>query len=125
MTVTEKPAEPVRDGASAATAFTVADAKAYYDAGKDTSVKVWVKGAIIGSMVDNKLVEGATGASNTNMAIGTKESYLPVQLPSGDVRSALNLQENPANLGKEVVLYGTIEKYFSVAGVKNVTDYEL
>lgn len=124
VTVTEKPAEPVRDGASAATAFTVADAKAYYDASKDKTVKMWVKGAIIGTMVDSKMKEGTTGASNTNMVIGTKDSYLPVQLPSGDVRTALNLQDNPTNLGKEVVVYGTIEAYFSVAGIKNVTKYE-
>ena len=76
-------------------------------------------------MVNNALLEGATGASNTNMVIGTADSYLPVALPSGGVRDALNLKDNPANINKEVAVYGTIEKYFSVAGVKNVTEYEL
>lgn len=126
VTVSEKPAgEPANDGASAATAFTIAEAKAYYDAGGDSKAKLWVKGVIIGSMVNNELLEGATGASNTNMVIGTADSYLPVALPSGGVRDALNLKDNPANINKEVAVYGTIEKYFKVAGVKNVTEYEL
>ena len=126
VTVSEKQAgEPANDGASAATAFTIAEAKAYFDAGGDSKAKLWVKGVIIGSMVDNALLEGTTGASNTNMVIGTADSYLPVALPSGGVRDALNLKANPANINKEVAVYGTIERYFSVAGVKNVTQYEL
>ena len=46
---------------------------------------------------------------------------MAVQLPNGDVRNALNLQAHPENLGKEVMLYGTMEKYFGSAGVKTVT----
>jgi hypothetical protein len=44
-------------------------------------------------------------------------------LPSGDVRSALNLQDNPTNLGKQVSIKGSLEAYFGVNGVKSVTDY--
>lgn len=112
------------DGLSAATAYTVADAKAYYEAGMDATTPMWVKGTIIGSYVNNKLLEGTDGASATNLAIGTPESHLTVQLPKGDVRTALNLVDNPDNYQVEVAIYGTIEAYFNVAGVKNVTDYE-
>lgn len=111
------------DGLSAETAYTVADAKAYFDAGMDKTTYVWVKGAIIGSYVNNKLLEGTDGATDTNLAIGTPESHLTVQLPK-DVRTALNLVDNPGNYEAEVAIYGTIEAYFSVAGVKNVKEYK-
>ena len=46
-----------------------------------------------------------------------------MQLPSGAVRSALNLAGNPGNLGKQVTLKGNIEKYFGVAGFKSTSAY--
>lgn len=48
---------------------------------------------------------------------------VPVQLPSGDVRNALNLVDNPANLGKQVTLKGNVEKYFGKPGFKSVSSY--
>lgn len=41
-----------------------------------------------------------------------------MQLPQGDVRTALNLKDNPENLGKQVNLLGSMEAYFGVCGVK-------
>lgn len=111
------------DGESAETAYTINDAKAYYAAGLDATVKKWVKGTIIGSYMNNTLLEGTDGASATNMVIGTPDNHVVVQLPKGDVRSALNLVDNPDNYEVEVAVYGTIEAYFQVAGVKNVTEY--
>ena len=101
----------------------------------DGQQKVWVKGYIVG------YVEGqayATGAhfdadgceTKTNLLLATNynetnvENCIPVQLPNGDVRNDLNLQDHPDNLGKEVKLYGYVLKYFSVPGFKNVTAYE-
>ncbi len=47
-----------------------------------------------------------------------------VQLPSGDVRKALNLQDHPENLGTQVTIYGTVgNKYCGQYGVRTVTDY--
>ena len=48
---------------------------------------------------------------------------IPVALPTGDVRAALNLKDNADLIGKQVWLYGKIEKYFSVAGVRSVSDF--
>lgn len=111
------------DGLTAETAYTVEDLVKYYNASMDKT-KVWVKGTIIGSMVNNKLVkEEGENASSSNLAIGTDEITVPVQLKDA-ARTALNLQNN-AILGREVALYGTIEAYFSMAGLKNVTDYVL
>ncbi len=101
----------------------------------DGQQKVWVKGYIVG------YVEGqayATGAhfdadgceTKTNLLLATNynetnvENCIPVQLPNGDVRNDLNLQDHPDNLGKEVKLYGYVLKYFGVPGFKNVTAYE-
>jgi hypothetical protein len=58
----------------------------------------------------------AASADETDIA-----KCMPIQLPAGAVRTALNLKENSGNLKKEVTLYGNIEKYFSVTGLKSVT----
>ncbi len=103
--------------------YTAADAQYYL--GKLTD-KVWVKGTIVGYWKDNKFVEGAEGAAASNLALGTAACNLPVQLSSGTfVREDLNLKDNADMLGKEVTLFGKIEKYFGVSGLKNVTDYSI
>ena len=63
----------------------------------------------------------ADNASETNTA-----NMLPVQLVSGtDIRKAVNLMDNPSNLGKELMIQGTLEKYFSQPGLKAPTAYKL
>ncbi len=97
--------------------------------------KAWVKGYIVGSAADKTAdsFTTATGeeASATNVFIAASASEtdytkcIPVQLPAGEIREALNLQANPGNLGKSVTLYGSLEKYFGLNGVKTVTEYTL
>lgn len=94
-----------------------------------------VKGYIVGFVPSSKLAEAVfstEGASASNLLLADDAACVdynlcvPVQLPSGsDVRAALNLQNNAANLGKEVVITGSVEKYFSVMGVKSPTAYTL
>lgn len=91
----------------------------------------WVKAYIVGDVNGQVLAEGTEFvkpfSSKTNILIAAAagetnvDNCMPVQLPTGDVRNALNLNENESNLGKEVLLYGTFEAYFRVAGVKNVS----
>lgn len=95
----------------------------------------WVKAYIVGyiptgdntSSTISDIVFGTEGAGTTNIVIATSadskdiNNCMAVQLPSDDVRNALSLQAHPENLGKEVMLYGTMEKYFGSAGVKTVT----
>lgn len=45
----------------------------------------------------------------------------PVQLPSGDIRNALELSAHPELLKQEVLLFGSIETYFSVKGMKSTS----
>ena len=101
--------------------YTPADVQYFCD---KVEGKAWVKGEISGFYSNNKYVAGTEGAVASNLAISAGETNVPVALPSGSqVRTDLNLLDNATNLGKTVWVYGTIEKYFSVPGVKNVTDY--
>lgn len=101
--------------------YTPADVQYFCD---KVEGKAWVKGEISGYYNNSKYFAGTEGAVASNIAISAGETNVPVALPSGSqVRTDLNLKDNATNLGKTVWVYGTIEKYFSVAGVKNVTDY--
>ena len=101
--------------------YTPADVQ--YFSGK-VEGKAWVKGEISGFFNNNAFVAGTEGAIASNLALSAGDINVPVALPSGSqVRTNLNLLDNATNLGKTVWVYGTIEKYFSVPGVKNVTDY--
>ena len=62
----------------------------------------------------NLVIAGTASETNT-------ENMVPVQLPSGALRTGLNLPENPSMHGKEVILYGSLEGYFGAAGVKNAS----
>lgn len=116
--------------------FTVADVIAI-DPSETTSNeeypdKYWVKGYIAGFInSSNAFVFDTTDAVASNIFLAPtadctdKSLCVPVQLPTGDVRTALNLLDNASNLGKEVYVYGNIYKYFNLPGVKNVTDYKL
>ena len=101
--------------------YTPADVQYFCD---KVEGKAWVKGEISGYYNNSKYFAGTEGAVASNLAISAGETNVPVALPSGSqVRTDLNLLDNATNLGKTVWVYGTIEKYFSVPGVKNVTDY--
>ena len=105
-------------------AYTVADVLYFY--GKVTD-KVWVKGTICGSLSkSNALTTNSEEIQASNLALGTEDSFIPVQLSSGtEPRKNLNLLDNPDMLGQTVWVYGNIEKYFSMPGVKSVTDFSL
>lgn len=92
----------------------------------------YVKGFIVGSVEGQVLSSGAhfstenAVATNIMLAASADETdvtkVMVVQLPNGtDIRTKLNLKDNAGNLGKEVVLYGSIENYFGQMGLKSVT----
>ena len=113
--------------------YTVADLQAM-DANNLTDEVAWVKAFIAGS-ANNKLeafVTTAEGAVASNLMIADAQSEkdytkcVPVQLSSGSsARKALNLIDNPTNLGKTLLVQGSISKYFSVVGIKNIAEFEL
>jgi hypothetical protein len=90
----------------------------------------WVKAVIVGYVSGKTYADGAKfGAdgcdTNTNIIIAGSSSAnnpdncMPVQLPSGALRNGLNLKDNPSLLGKEIIIYGQLDKYFSVPGLKS------
>ena len=112
------------------TTYTVAQAIA-----ANSGSGVYVKGYIVG-FVDGQAYESgarfeANGTVTTNVLIADSPSEsdltkcMPVQLPSGDVRNGVNLKDNPGNYKKDVLLFGNIETYFKVPGVKAVTYAEV
>lgn len=113
--------------------YSVAEALVAYQA-QTAAQKVWVKGVIVGSVAgtyysDAKL--GADDASDSNILIATTRwetspsRCIPLQLPSGKVRTALNIKSSPDNLYHEITVYATLDKYFGVAGLKSPTAYTL
>lgn len=95
---------------------------------------VWVTGYIVGWVEGQVLSEGAhfsvpaSSKSNLLLAATPDETNVaacvPVQLTSGSaVRTALNLQDNPGNLGKQVTIKGDCAAYFGAAGLKTTTAY--
>lgn len=116
------------DGSTASTALSVKEAGNHIDA------EVWVAGYIVGGDCTSggKISFSSPFLSQTNLAIAdsaseTDTAYcMTVELPLGDVRTALNLKDNPSRLGKKVSLFGKVNKsYFKHVGLKGVSEYEL
>jgi len=116
-----------RNGLTKESAFTVEDIASHVGA-----KGVWVTGYIAGYLSTASLFSTSPFDNETNIAIATKRGELTralcagVALPSGSIRTALNLKSNPANLGRRVWIKGTIvESYFGLKGINSVTDYAI
>ena len=111
--------------------ITVAEAKAAYVDGEKKAA--WVTGYIVGCLEGSvsKALFGLPTDTNTNLIIADAADCtdvnlcIPVELPKGTVRTGLNLVDNKTNLGKKVTLKCSIEKYFSIAGLKGTSEYVL
>lgn len=94
---------------------------------------VWVCGYIVGGDLTSASASfDEPFSSRTNILLGPKSSTvdkdacLSVQLPSGDLRDALNLVDTPGLLGTKVYLKGDIvEAYYGIPGIKNISEYRL
>ena len=100
---------------------------AYNNQGAEEAV--WVEGYIVG-FVDHKggdipvfTAEGCTDNSNVVIAKDINDTvlYMPVRLSSKEIRNALNLKNNPTNMGKKIKVYGMLQELFFMPGVKDVT----
>ena len=96
----------------------------------------WVKGYIVGWVEGAAIGTGshfsvpATNASNVLIAATPDETdyknCIPVQLVAQtDIRAAVNLVDNPGNLGKQLAIEGQLIAYFNQPGLKAPTAYEL
>ena len=127
---TPTPPSPSGDAGTEANPFTVDQ---FLD-GTATGNEVWATGYIVGRVEGKELATGAkfdatevTATSNFLIAASADvkdvSKCIPVQLPS-TVRAALNLKDNPGNLGKKITMKGNCVAYFGVAGFKNMTEYK-
>lgn len=95
------------------------------------SGNAWVKGYIVGYVDGQTYATGATfavpSAAETEILIADAADCadatkcIPIQLPAGDIRNGLELSAHPDLLKKEVMLYGSIENYFGVKGLKSTS----
>jgi hypothetical protein len=116
------------DGLTPETALLVGQIASYTG-----SAGVWIAGYIIGGDLSSssvKFVPPFTSETNLAMAASATENdrskCASVSLPSGSIRSALNLVANPGNIGRRVCIKGTIvSSYFGLTGINPVTDYRL
>lgn len=113
---------PNANDGSLAKPFTVAEV----NDGTASGSSVYVKGIIVG-VFEGKDADAETTApfEKTNFALSDSRNEISgsktiaVQLPSGPIRNAWNLEENNV-LGMEVLVKGNIESYFSgKTGVKS------
>lgn len=98
-----------------------------------TGTGVWMTGYIVGAVNDKSISDAAFAAPfslTTNILIAATANEtdvakcVPVQLPAGTLRDALNLVDNVGNLGKQIAIKGNLEKYFGVAGLKSASEYK-
>ena len=111
-----------------ASPYTVTDAKTV-----KTGTNKYIKGYIVGYVPAKALNEAIFGDASsaetapTNILLAAKAdekevtNCMPIQLPAGDLRTALNLKDNSGNLKKELIICGNIENYFGVPGLKSAT----
>lgn len=120
------------------TPFTVDEILRKY-AQNDNATGVWAKGYIVGYRLSNDtdgvvagdyLGEQPSYLSDLNLYIAMTpdetdyKNCVSIQV-TYNYRSILGLQSNPANLGKEIMIKGDIERYNSIAGLKNMSNYRI
>lgn len=104
--------------------YTVNDVIALESSRPDTA---WVQGYIMGALKSDGSAIDNTQASNIGLGATTTAEVsviIGVQLVSGtDARTALNVKDNPGNIGKLVAVRGALETYLSKPGVKGTKAY--
>lgn len=120
-----------------ASPYNVAQVIAKGDAVSESGM--WVKGYIVGSIPTGGesttlpyTVFGTNGAAASNLVLAPTADCtdhtkcIPVQLVKDtDIRKALNLVDNPGNLGKALSIKGNLIKYCGAPGVKEPSAYKL
>lgn len=104
------------------TPYTLADVKKLNNNG---NTGVWVVGTIIGCYVNNAPCTDISKAVVSNLALAAGNDTIPVALPDGEIRKALNIVDHKSNVGKEVKICGDLQSYYSTTGLKNPSDFEI
>lgn len=101
----------------------------------NTGNEKWVEGYLVGVMETSTDPFAPSFSSpfstNSNVLLADSPSEtnisncLIVQLPYGDIRTAVNLKDKAVNLGKQIKLRGNLLAYFSSPGMKDTDGYWL
>lgn len=117
---------PAIPNVKAAEVITVADAIA------NNTGTATVEGYIVGTVSSSTsfdLEAPFTMATNLALADSPNETdikkMLPVQLPSGSIRTGLNLVDNPSNYKAKIQITGNLEAYYTIPGLKSPTSYTI
>ncbi|MFD1737017.1 DUF6359 domain-containing protein [Bacillus salitolerans] len=91
-----------------------------------------VQGYIVGTVSGSTsfdLEAPFTLATNIALADSPTETditkMIPVQLPTGEIRTGLNLVDNPSNLGAKIEITGSLEAYYTLPGLKSPSAYTI
>lgn len=90
--------------------------------------EVWVKGFVVSVWATDKS-QDLTIKTNIALADNAEETevnkMIPVQLKTGTtIQDELNYVDNNYLMGLQISVKGKLQKYFSVAGVKELSDYK-
>lgn len=92
----------------------------------------WVDGANQNFADENNCFFSTPASSTTNVLLAATpgetnyKNCCVVNLPSkSEARSAINLSDNPENLGKVLTIKGTIKKYFAIPGLREPSEFSL
>jgi hypothetical protein len=92
----------------------------------------WVKGYIVGAFdgAISRFVTDTTGQVRTNVALADLagetdvSNMLPVNITLVSLKNALNITDNPGNIGREVMIKGDLAAYYSVPGLRETKAYQ-
>ena len=102
--------------------YTVAEVKALEGYPKN----VWVKGTIYGTWNGDKDEVTTSGFTHANnIVIGDATAYIPIKLTESSIHYLIDLKGHPYLLGKEILIYGDIDTYYSARSVINPSKYEI
>lgn len=120
------PGYPACDGLSRESAYDLATAAGHSG---DTA---WVWGYIVGGDLSASSIRFEPPfEKNSHLAVAAsalerdRSKCFSVELNRAAVRSALNLVDHPELLGRRVVLRGLLSTYFSLPGLRSVSDFSL
>lgn len=99
--------------------------------GEEVTVIGYYVGFVSGSTIGNAVANRSYDKANTNLLLCEDslclfpEECLPVELPKGAVRDALNSFDNPELFGRRLLIRGTLATYFKTLGLKSPTAWKL
>ena len=118
----EDPTPTITNDGTKSKPYTVAEVKALEGYPK----KVWVKGTIYGTWNGDKDEVTTSGFTHANnIVIGDATAYIPIKLTESSIHYLIDLKGHPYLLGKEILIYGDIDTYYSARSVINPSNYEI